>query len=80
MTNAQCFTRYPQVSPGHSRTLHLPSSSAGPNTSQSEPPCSGTGLVHVRVRVFFPIPHDVEHAPHSDHNEYPPCTRIETNA
>jgi hypothetical protein len=34
----------------------------------------GDGSVHVRERVFCPVPQDFVHVDHSDQNEKPPST------
>ena len=39
------------------------------------PPFRGYGLLHVRVRLRFPPPHEVLHEDHGDQSEYPPSTK-----
>src|SRR4029434_3723881 len=38
----------------------------------SLPPCSGTGLLHSRMRLFKPPPHVAEQAAHRDRRHPPP--------
>ena len=43
--------------------------------THSRPPPLGVGLVHSRIRVRVPAPHDAEQEPHSRHSLHPPSPK-----
>ena len=40
------------------------------------PPLTGFGLLHVRVRLWYPFPHTLLHSFHTPHEDQPPFTAI----
>ena len=68
---SNCYT-YSFALPGHANLLQLFVLLLGP--TQSAPPPSGAGFVHVRVRVRNPTPHVLEQLLQGDHRVQPPST------
>jgi hypothetical protein len=60
------------ILPAQDLVLHSSSSELSPK--QCSPKRSGRGLVHERVRLLIPSPHDAEHSPQIPHKVQPPCT------